>query len=254
MFVPSLDLNSCVKHNPRIKSVKQKLTYRHPAGIALEKPDTVFLRDVLGFGSKVKHNSYDILKYPNEKRHVVDHVIETPIYYNGRHYRGILNEATNPAETTFYEDDIILSKIDYFMRKDPKHEYLWSITISWLNFSKAVLQRIEESGIVLNVLNRTATKDNFHAIISDLMRTDLYRILKPFSPKFKKEYENKQPKSVAPKSTEKTLDQFPKNLHKHIEYYTNRANYLYRNYVLSRKEEMLLLFGANNWFKGSGFT
>ena len=144
MVIPSLNLNSCVKHKPRTKSVNQKLTYRHPSGIALEKPESILFKDILGFGSKVKHNNYDRLKYPNEKKHIVDHIVETPLYYNGKYYRGVLNEATNSAKTTFYDDAIMLSKIEYFKRKDPNHEYLWSITISWLNFSKSVLQQIEE--------------------------------------------------------------------------------------------------------------
>jgi hypothetical protein len=141
------------------------------SGICLENVVSQFLKQYMSFGNRVKHNDFSPKKYPNENSNIVDIFLENKA----------LIECTNPKDTTFMQDSIMNEKIDYFIRKDKEHKFLWCLVVSFYVSSKAILQRIKDLGIHLIVLNVTATKTNFHKVKYALYKSKLYQLLKPKS-------------------------------------------------------------------------
>src|SRR5665647_1132715 len=95
----------------------------------------------MGFGNAYDYNSFAPSQYPLANRLIVD----------GQLGQTILIECKNLKETTFMDDEKMFKKIEYFERRDPKHELFWILVVSFPNFSKSVKQLIEINGINLVV-------------------------------------------------------------------------------------------------------
>ena len=148
---------------------------RYLNGIPLEKYVCRFF-EINGLGSQVDHNNFNPYFYPLDNHNVVDVVIKDKA----------LIECTNPKETTFLNDEIMLNKLDYFNRKDPSHLLVWFLVVSFAVFSNAIRQLIDKLGITLIVLNDYATRTNRQTFIRHLFRSKLYSLAKRLKPKPKK--------------------------------------------------------------------
>lgn len=110
-----------------------------------------------------QHNDFDIDKYPNSNQLIVDNIVENKA----------LIEMTNPKETTFMPDKIMLNKIDYFIRKDPLHLLTWFIVVSFANFSQYVKDKLKQLNIHLIVLGIHADQTTKFQISNALSKTKL---------------------------------------------------------------------------------
>lgn len=128
----------------------------------------------------------------NDNHNVVDIVIEDKA----------LIECTNPKDSTFMNDKIMNDKIDYFHRKDPEHKLLWSLVVSFLVFSKEVMERILKEGIYLVVLNVRTTEENIHKVSRGLFTSTLFKLIRPFS----KKYREPEPTETKPKENKLITD------------------------------------------------
>jgi hypothetical protein len=169
--------------------VTNKDLARYLNGIPLEKALAWFW-EKLGFGSILKHNNFDPSIYPHENSLIVDEVLEDKA----------LIEATNPKPSTFLNDNVIAEKIDYFIRKDPKHLLLWVLVCSFANFSDYIRQLIDKLGIILIELGETATTANFHTFKRHLFRSKLYALAKQLT--------QKTPRHNTLQYSNTTLDQY----------------------------------------------
>lgn len=140
----------------------------HLNGLPLEKAIAHFLEQKMHLGNEVKHNEFEPDKYPLSNRLIVDFWIAFKM----------LIECTNPKESTFMNDKIMLNKIDYFRRVDPLHLRLWVLIISFANFSKAIMQAIKDAGITLIELGIHADKYNFCNVVKQLFKSRLYGLVK----------------------------------------------------------------------------
>jgi len=144
-------------------------------GIPFEKYVCRFF-ELSGLGSQLDHNNFDPAFYPNDNHNIVDLVVKGKA----------LIECTNPKETTFMNDSIMLNKLDYFKRADPKHLLSWILIISFAMFSDIIKQLIDKLGITLIVLNYHADTTNRTAFIRHLFKSKLYAIVRRLKPKVKK--------------------------------------------------------------------
>ena len=97
---------------------------KYETGISLEKAVALFINQKLGL--QCSHNDFDPSKYAFDHHNTVDIVAEDKV----------LIECTNPKETTFMNDKIMDSKIEYFHRQDPEHSKLWVMVVSFLVLAK----------------------------------------------------------------------------------------------------------------------
>jgi hypothetical protein len=145
------------------------LTRDQQNGINLEKPMLRFF-ETLGLGSVYDHNSFKPWKYPLDNHNIVDGVLQNYA----------LVECTNPKETTFMNDNIMRKKLDYFIRKDPKHFYpFWVLIVSFMScLSTAILDLIDRLGIILIEIGHHAETTNKRTIINALYHSRLYSLVK----------------------------------------------------------------------------
>jgi hypothetical protein len=145
-----------------------KSSPRYGSGIPLERAASIFLNKMRLPHS---HNDFSPSKYVNDNHNVVDIVVDNRV----------LIECTNPKETTFMNDQILNSKIDYFHRKDPEHKFpLWILVTSFMVFSKEILAKLYKEGIQLVVLDMRTTEDNIHKIVRKMFNSKLYESLQTF--------------------------------------------------------------------------
>jgi hypothetical protein len=144
-------------------------------GIPFEKYICRFF-ELTGLGSQYDHNSFSPSLYVNDNHNIVDGVLENKALF----------EMTNPKETTFLSDEIMLNKLDYFTRKDPKHFLIWFLIVSFANFSSFITQLIDKLGITLIVIGRHADPTNRATFIRALFRSKLYSTAKRLKGKVKK--------------------------------------------------------------------
>lgn len=142
------------------------------SGILFEKYITRF-SEIMGLGSQIDHNNFDPAIYPNDNHNVVDIVIRDKA----------LIECTNPKQTTFMNDSIMLNKLDYFERADPKHLLSWFLVVSFAMFSDYIKQLVDRLGITLIILNYHANKTNRTTFIRHLFHSKLYSVFKRYKPK-----------------------------------------------------------------------
>jgi len=136
------------------------------SGINQEKSINRFF-EMNGLGS-IDHNSFDPSKYPFDNHLITDFELKDKALF----------ECTNPKETTFLDDSIMLNKIDYFKRKDPAHLLMWFLIVSFAVFSDAIKQLIDKLGITLIVLNYYATSTNRTTFIRHLFKSKFYSVIK----------------------------------------------------------------------------
>jgi hypothetical protein len=129
--------------------MKEPIEAYYLNGIPFEKYVCRFF-ELMGLGSRLDHNNFDPSFYTNDNHNIVDVVIKDKA----------LIECTNPKETTFMNDSIMLNKLDYFKRADPKHLLLWFVVVSYAVFSDFIKGLINQLGITLVVLNNYARKTN----------------------------------------------------------------------------------------------
>jgi hypothetical protein len=146
--------------------MNQNLAY-YLNGIPFEKYVCRFF-ELTGLGSQLDHNSFNPSVYPNDNHNIVDAVLEDKALF----------EMTNPKETTFLNDKIMLNKLDYFTRKDPKHFLMWFLIVSFANFSSFITQLLDKLGVTLIVINRHADPTNRATFIRALFRSKLYSVAK----------------------------------------------------------------------------
>ncbi len=168
----------------------KKFTPRYESGIPLEKAVVNFLGKM---GISNSHNDFSPSRYVNDNHNVVDVVLKE------RGEDKALIECTNPKETTFMNNRIMKSKIEYFHRADPEHKNLWVLLISFLTFSKEIMELIIKEGIQLVVLNKRVTSENIHKVIRGLFTSPLFTLLRPFSRKYRE-----NPRKAEPTKTRKT--------------------------------------------------
>ena len=142
-------------------------------GIPLEKAVAWFM-DKLRVD--YERNNFNPSIYPNEKSLIVD----------GKIPDKLLLECTNPKDSTFLNDPIMLNKIHYFYRVDPEHTLTWVIAVSYANFSDFIKDELNRHGIILIELNLTATNNNLKTVIKRLYHTKLYGLIKRLKPRTKK--------------------------------------------------------------------
>jgi hypothetical protein len=138
------------------------------SGIPLEKQLTCWLMQKMHLGNLVQHNDFNPKKYPNENSHIVDVEVTDKI----------LVECTNPKETTWMDDDIMLNKLDYFTRKDPTHLLIWVLLVSFANFSEFIKCKITEMNIILVEMGIHADKTSHCQVVKQLFKTQLYGLIK----------------------------------------------------------------------------
>ena len=146
---------------------------KYESGIDFEKAVALFIKQKLGL--RCSHNDFNPSKYAFDHHNTVDIVVEEKI----------LIECTNPKESTSMNDTIMDSKIEYFHRQDPKHNMLWVMVVSFLVFSKEMKAKIRSEGIHLVPIYVHAEKENLHKTIRALFESALFKLLKPFSKKYR---------------------------------------------------------------------
>ncbi|MGD0160811.1 MAG: hypothetical protein ABSB89_11015 [Candidatus Bathyarchaeia archaeon] len=144
-------------------------------GIPFEKYIARFF-EMRGLGSQYEHNNFNPSIYPNDNHNVVDGVIRDKT----------LIECTNPKETTFLNDKIMLNKLDYFKRKDPFHKLLWVLVVSFALFSDFIKQQIKKLGIVLIEVGVHADTTNRATFIRHLFKSKLYSLAQRLKPRKRK--------------------------------------------------------------------
>lgn len=117
-------------------------------GIPLEKQTSQFLIQKMHLGNLVSHNNFDPRFYPNENSNIVDITISDKL----------LIECTNPKQSTWLDDEIMMNKLGYYTRKDPHHLLFWVLVVSFANFSQYIHEQINKLNIILVVLNIHADK------------------------------------------------------------------------------------------------
>ena len=157
-------INPLATVNARV--LNKMLTDKQLSGRSLEMPIAHFLVNCLHLGDRVQHNDFNPSNYPNSKALVVDSTVDNDT----------LIEATNPKQTTFYEDSILLEKIDYFNRVDSTRKRKRYLVISHNNFSQNIANKLTEEKIQLVTLGLTATQQNFNEIVKRLYHTVLYHL------------------------------------------------------------------------------
>jgi hypothetical protein len=183
----------------------------HINGIPLEKQVAHFLVQKMHLGNLVEHNDFNPKKYPNENSLIVDSRVADKV----------LIEMTNPKESTWMDDSIMMNKLDYFHRADPKHLLFWVLIVSFTNFSQYIHEQINKLNIILVVLNIHADKFSHNAVIKRLFKTRLYGLIKRvfksrFAPIFNKVKGNNQTLDKHIPFTVKAIDvQATNNLHQH---------------------------------------
>jgi len=145
------------------------------SGIPLEVAGSLFCGPKLGLDCS--HNSFDPSEYSFDHHNVVDAVVKV----KGKTFD---IEYTNPKETTFLNDEIIDSKIEYFHRQDPEHKDEWVLVISFPNISKESIEKLKKERITLVPLYIHAEKENLHSTIRALFDSALFKLLKPFSKRY----------------------------------------------------------------------
>lgn len=216
----------------------KKFNPRYESGIPLEKAVVNFLGKM---GISNSHNNFTPSSYVNDNHNVVDIVLKE------RGQDKALIECTNPKETTFMNNRIMKSKMEYFHRKDPEHSYLWVLVVSFLTFSKEIMELIVKEGIQLVVLNKRVTKENIHRVIRGLFNSPLFTLLRPFSIKHREE-----PRKQEPTETKKTTltKQIPSK--SKVAKSIDSSHYLYQHQRLSKNLQVLRVieFLAGNNGKG----
>lgn len=183
-------------------------------GIPLEQDVTRFFEQN-GCGSGLDHNNFDPTKYPFDNHNVVDIVKKD----------SVLAECTNPKETTWMNDPIMINKIEYFQRKDPFHRLMWILIVSFANFSDHIKNLIDRYGIILIVLNHRATQTNRKTFINRLYHSKLYQITKKLSVK-------KSPFFISNSTSIRTIPQYcctEYTDYLHTTDYSTNTNYLHTN-------------------------
>jgi hypothetical protein len=163
--------------NKNSKSNFRRNVDYHLNGLPLEKQVSNWLTYKMHLGDLVKHNDFNPKKYPNENSLITDiHVGDKAIL-----------ECTNPKDSTEMNDQIMVNKLDYFHRLDPKHLLFWVLIVSFANFSEFMLNKIKELNIMLVELRIHADKFSNRHIVKQLFKSKLYSLIKRlFKPTTKK--------------------------------------------------------------------
>jgi hypothetical protein len=144
-------------------------------GIPLEKAVALFIEQKLGL--ECSHNNFVSSEYSFDHHNTVDIVISVK-------GKKIYLELTNPKKTTFLNDAIVDSKIEYFHRQDPEHKGEWVLGISFRNISKESIEKLKKERISVVELCIHAEEENLHATLRALFDSALFKMLKTFSKRY----------------------------------------------------------------------
>jgi hypothetical protein len=206
-----------------------KFSPRYESGIPLERAASIFLTKMRLPHS---HNDFSPSKYVNDNHNVVDIVVTDKV----------LIECTNPKETTFMNDQILNSKIEYFHRKDPERKFpLWILVTSFLVFSKEIIEKLYNEGIQLVVLNKRTTSDNTHKVVRGMFNSRFFEVLQTF---FHNQINQQKPKTTKQLRKKILSQQVNKEVLNNQSFYKNAStvreyNYLYQHQVVGKNLQVL---------------
>lgn len=148
---PICEKNKIVDYMSLPEAVEYDLTARERArwksGLPLE---TCVHIGLSAYGVPHKYNPLTFAHYAKATSLVCD-----------LHLEYLLIECTNPKESTWMNNQIMLSKIEYFKRVDKEHSKLWVIVTSFTNFYKKTQQAIKDNDVLVIVIGKRIHKRNY---------------------------------------------------------------------------------------------